>query len=1268
MTNKQNMNGTRIGNLRCLQWNMNHSAFAVDLLSQFLTEHHIDVLIIQDPPRNLCNGLRPFRDFQTFIASSCDDRSEDFPNGPLTAILVRTNIPARPIPLPHNRICAVLVSSSLGPLAFVSAYFHYADGSASSMFTPFLARIRSMTSLILIGADMNGHSRWWGPPDQVTNAAGMLAEDFVLDNHLIVQNRWPSPPTFASDRGFSSWIDATLSSPRLSPRISSWNVLDSVLLGSDHCPLVFDVSVSIRLTRISPRLNWKSVSWTDFRSSLDSLLKTSALSTMSLGDPSSLDNFASVLSDVFQHVIAAHVPVSHPCSYSNPWWTPELAALRSKLLRLRRKWKRTKSAGDKRAANDAKRELRLAVVEAKRRSWRRFCDDVSSSDMWKTFRKFMRRSRSPAPPALISEGRSVSDDPGKVDLFSHRFFPETLQADDDFHARLSENMASTLDPPSADVLPPVTHREFHEAVHRSDPWKAPGNDRVPFVVLRQCEDILEPFLMAFFNASLRLRYVPSLWKVANVVAVPKPNGDLSDPKGYRPISLLSCISKTLENIVTARLTHFLERQRCLSSTQFGFRKGRSTEWALWHLVSAATTALQNRQRLVLLSLDLQGAYDRVWHDGLLRKLHDMHVPLPLIGWIRSFLSGRVAHLRVGTATSTRSLPMGVPQGSPLSPILFLVYIDDLLRQVEHIPGAQPQGYADDTAVWWIRSRGESDRELSTQLARCLDDWAHRWKMTFSTSKCKIMAIGRIRDDPPSFRLNGTPVERVTCLRYLGVWLDSKLSWAPHIRQVTQKALTRLSVVQWGLRPTWGFHPMIARRMIDAAILPVLFYAAPVWCAAIRHPSVLAPVNRVLRRCAVTVMGLLRTTSAEAALATAGLHTADIYIRRKLVEFFLRHLSYGHDVSSPLLVTRRLNQTRTPTEILREEITSVCRDQQLPESIFARVERRRWWYSDPSDTAWEPNPSFLTREEALSRVRRERAHSPPDSLWIFCDGSVFGTSCGAAALSLRGLETHGSLVAVRFSGQHSSTHAELVALRIGCLSALEHTHIKCVTFVSDSMPALEGIRWRNGGSEVAVSTREALIALHHHIPTVRLWWMPAHVDLAEHDRVDSAAKRAAEGLDSSRTVSVPLSHMSLKTLIRRHFDRREHVRWAVHSHARHLLPRYDPSLSWTKSLSRKAVALTAQFLTGHFVTANYLHRFHLRDSPSCVWCGHPVCDRKHVLFDCPRFEYHRQQLCSDACLTSSDSSALSWDLLSVSNRSHLARFLLVVDRARRSVRE
>ena len=165
--------------------------------------------------------------------------------------------------------------------------------------------------------------------------------------------------------------------------------------------------------------------------------------------------------------------------------------------------------------------------------------------------------------------------------------------------------------------------------------------------------------------------------------------------------------------------------------------------------------------------NIQSAYDKVWHDGLIAKLDDMQVPTNLLGWIGAFISHRRAHIQVGQAHLHRNLCMGVPQGSPLSPILFLIFVDDLLRALQ--PHVHAQAYADDIVIWWPVPKGESGETLGLHALRIIEDWAHTWKVTFNASKCHPMMISHLRGDPsPTLQLNGEPLPLVSSLRYLGV--------------------------------------------------------------------------------------------------------------------------------------------------------------------------------------------------------------------------------------------------------------------------------------------------------------------------------------------------------------------------------------------------------------------------------------------------------------------------------------------------------------------
>jgi ribonuclease HI len=397
--------------------------------------------------------------------------------------------------------------------------------------------------------------------------------------------------------------------------------------------------------------------------------------------------------------------------------------------------------------------------------------------------------------------------------------------------------------------------------------------------------------------------------------------------------------------------------------------------------------------------------------------------------------------------------------------------------------------------------------------------------------------------------------------------------------------------------------------------------------------------------------------------------ADLYIRQHLVEFYLRHLTYGHDLLQLTPPVRGVNSTTAPVDVLRLELEALSTH--LPLHTLRNVEQRLWWYTDPTFDDSFLSPSFLDREKALDCIRHARATSTPDHLWVFTDGSLSPDTtthmdqCGSSAVFFKGTDTIGHSVALRFTGYHSSTHTELIALLLACLHAPNFGPFHRCTIACDPMSALQAIQCRQGGKQLAVITRRALLNLHACIPSLRLWWIPGHIGIFEHDQADYIAKQAANGLGQIEVISVPHSYTALKTSIRLHYVSRLETLWRTSTHGRQLyevMPRFSRSLSWTKDLSRRDVSLVAQFLTGHYPTNQYLHRFHLIDDPQCTWCHSPIDDRTHRLFHCPRFAFLRQHLTSEIRYLTRGQGDWNWAYLSGSGRSFLARFLRVVRRA------
>ena len=232
------------------------------------------------------------------------------------------------------------------------------------------------------------------------------------------------------------------------------------------------------------------------------------------------------------------------------------------------------------------------------------------------------------------------------------------------------------------------------------------------------------------------------------------------------------------------------------------------------------------------------------------------------------------------------ISVGVPQGSPLSPTLFLVFVDDLLQDLERI--VQLQAFADDILLWDIMTYRGSCPPRVQEALRIVEAWSLEWGLTFNVTKCQAIDISTLRlRSNLELRMHDALVTQVQEFHYLGVWVDSSLSWARQIGESCGACMTRLRVLRRLCATYWGLHPQVVEVLVKALVFPRLFYGVSAWGGAVRYLARLRPIDRVLRMAAVVMLGLLRTTSAVKALAVCGWLPADLAIRFELLRFILR---------------------------------------------------------------------------------------------------------------------------------------------------------------------------------------------------------------------------------------------------------------------------------------------------------------------------------------------------------------------------------------------
>ena len=589
------------------------------------------------------------------------------------------------------------------------------------------------------------------------------------------------------------------------------------VIDTDHTLVSFDLDLNIyKKPKIKRSIyNFKTGNW----SVLKEILMNSPWNHIFVDNDvnASLSGWC----NLFLSAVDDHIPkrFSHSV-YDPPWIDKELLDLLKKKNVQRRKCKKSRNQKDIEKYKSLRGQSKILIVRKKKEYGNTLKDSVLQNP--KRFWSYVKSStKSHQSPNFLRNGQMYTTDSREKANLLNVFFHSVFNPS---HIKPPHSI-STPSQTSVDVLSEIklSEDEVAAVLRNLDPNKAGGPDGIPGRILKELANEIASSLCKLFNQSLSLGVVPTKWKFANVTPVYKKD----DPTlvcNYRPISLLCILSKVMERCVFNHCYHHLSP--FLYHLQHGFLRERSTVTQLLEVYHNILNSVASGKEVDIIYLDLSKAFDKVSHNLLLLKLNNYGISGPLLSWFRNYLTDR--HQRVvldGVYSKWLPITSGVPQGSILGPLLFLVYVNDVPNYIRF--QSTIALFADDTKLYKSIDFPGAKNDLQADLNN-LHKWSLDWGMEFNKSKCQVLHVSKRKYSQtfPQYELDGHPLECLPQVKDLGVIVSSDLTWSKHIEAIVAKANKTLGLIKRLLKDTSDLK--VRKILYCTLVRPILEYACNLW--------------------------------------------------------------------------------------------------------------------------------------------------------------------------------------------------------------------------------------------------------------------------------------------------------------------------------------------------------------------------------------------------------------------------------------------------------
>ncbi|KAJ2939962.1 hypothetical protein O0L34_g6668 [Tuta absoluta] len=1055
---------------------------------------------------------------------------------------------------------------------------------------------------IVVGCDANSHHEAWGSTDN--NKKGNLLLDFIVSNNLDIINTGNTATFVTKTR--QEVLDITLATSCFSKYVEDWKV-DTEESFSDHRRITFQLECKMVKTQIR---NARKTDWDKFDKNMKewnpSTINQTLLAEKMEKDTQRLNT---ALTEAFHKAC----PLKEICKgKGQTWWNKELRKKRKLARRaLRTALKNKEDPAGWNKYRSARNDMRNSCRHESKKGWQNFCEEINKTPQAARLMKTLAKDNTCKLGSIRNEDDLITEPKTVLDIMMKTHFPDCTE----YHEEETDYNMNCI----WDEVENIVHEESVTwSIMSFAPYKAPGPDGIFPKMLQNALKYVKEDLIHLYRESLRTGYIPVTWRKVKATFIPKPGKkNYQEAKSFRCISLSSYMMKALEKIIDRYIRMKISCSGDkLHVNQHAYMKGKSTDTALHNLIVKAERAVDNKEYAMGCFFDIEGAFDKATTDAIAGSLAREGIE-PMMGkWIMNALGHRAISTELGGVSHTVRAKRGFPQGGCLSPLMWCLLLDDLIKTVNRTR-VYMQAYSDDGVIL------VTGRELN-MISRIMNDclkavlkWCRDRGLNLNPSKTKLIIFTKKRNNQLGVpvQIDNTDLEVVDEIRYLGVDIDSKLLFNTHIKNISNKAKIALMQCKRAIGKTWGLKPFIVNWIYKSIILPRLTYGAIVWWHRAAITCNKKALDQVQRLAGLMITSAIRTTPTAALQMILGLHPVDLQVMKVALEQWFRMKSFCQWKGN------RFDKGHAKISSKIEENISM---------ILA-------------------NNDLIQKQEMFDK--KYKIHIGPRNDWkVTTDNPILacytdGSKKESTKLSGAGIyiQNPPSLHKVIPLGKFASVfQAEVLAI-LECASELTSREVDAeVVIYSDSQAALKAL---NKTSTTSALVRECKLALNKLSTKAKttVAWVPGHQGNLGNEAADELARQGADETFIGPEPRLPIPGQSTKGVISIKIKNESNKRWKELQTCRQsklFIKSMDPKRTRNfLQLSRKNTRLIIGLLTGHCDLNKHLYTMKLKDDPSCPECGQEESSF-HYLAECPSYSLPRWEYLGNDKLEERDLTNIS----------------------------